>query len=144
MILIEHAINSRGFPFFRQAWLHMTELVAGEFCQWDRGRCKVHRGSPSPHVVLCVLLGKTYTPVRRPNTIGRRARARTCHTSFSNGLCRAAAEGTQQREESSVMQNSREGLKNGGNAIQCECRLIYNWGSGERLTKCDAAEKKVF
>lgn len=98
---------------------------SGEFCQWDRGRCKVHRGSPSCLLSLCRLMRApwylvyTCTPVRRPNTtFGRRARARTCHASFSNGLCRAASEGTHQREESSVMQNSREGLKNGGNAIQ--------------------------
>jgi len=101
----------------------------------------------SPLVVSCVFLGTWWniharTPVRRSNTIGRRARARTCHASFSNGLCRAASEGAQQREESSVMQNSREGLKNGGNAIQYEYKLIYNWGSGERLA--NAAEKEAF
>lgn len=77
---------------------------------------------------LCLMRAPWYLVKRiHMHTIGRRARARTCHASFSNGLCRAASEGTQQQEESSVMQNSRERLKNGGNAIQARVyRLIYN------------------
>lgn len=77
------------FPLFT---LRTRKLKQGkEFCQWNRGRCKVHRAvllsplSPSffppfsSHVraptVRCIY---THTP----NTIGRRARARTCHASF--------------------------------------------------------------
>lgn len=111
--LRERAINSRSMLPFLLSFSPNTathkETRAREFCQWDRGRRKVHRESllrpASPFLSLSFSLSVPVSPrlMRAPrylarrthtagaNTIGRRARARTCHASFSSGLCRAAA-----------------------------------------------------
>lgn len=45
-----------GISFFSLLRYVHKETQAGEFCQWNRGRCKVHRGSsPPPFLVSHVL-----------------------------------------------------------------------------------------
>lgn len=150
--LRERAINSRSmlpsFLSFSPNTATHKETRAREFCQWDRGRCKVHRESLlrpaslflslflSPSLsprVSCVLLGtwQRRTHTAGANTIGRRARARTCHASFSSGLCRAARfSGIRTRVDGKKvphMQSASRGreLRSGGNVHDPAAGILF-------------------
>lgn len=124
-----------GIFFF--SFLLRTRKLGGEFCQWNRGRCKVHRSPPAvspPTFSSSSSLTSSHVRAAHKTYVHAHARGSTAKyywtTStrthlpcilFHVGLCRAASKehaAAAGRKFFRATQNSREGLKSGRNAIQ--------------------------